>query len=76
MAQLWFSVTQVSGFIFGVKPVSQIIVKASFSADCFVLCQTLHHCEERAAGCEEQTHRGAVSGLQVHFSGINSRNTH
>lgn len=61
-------------FIFCVEPVSQIILKASFSADC--LCQTLHHCEEWATGCEEQTHRRAVSGLQVHFRGINSWNTY
>lgn len=68
-----FSVAQVwRSFIFCVEPVSQIIAKTSFSADCVVLSQTLHHCEERAAVCEEQTHRGAVSGLQVHFCEINS----
>lgn len=70
MAQI--SALQVLGFIFYAEPASQIILKASFSADCLVLCQTLHHCEERATGCEEQTHRRAVSGLQVHFRGINS----
>lgn len=69
---LWISAWQVSGFIFCAQPVPEIIVKALFSADCVVLCQAVHHCEERAAGREEQTYRGAVSGLQVHFSGINS----
>lgn len=33
--------------------------------------QTLHHCEEWTASCEEQTHWGTVSGLQVRLKPIN-----
>lgn len=36
-----------------------------------VLWQTLHHCEEWTASCEEQTHWGIVSGLQVRLKPIN-----
>lgn len=32
---------------------------------CPSLSQALHHSEEQPAGCQEQTHWGAVSGLQV-----------